>query len=98
MKKKSMAGVVTDRGHDLELVMLQTLIPPNCSLNVDIVLHWRYIGEMPSKKTAPRIVTKSWNPAKNPEETESAAAKHVIRELWNWNGKAVCPHDLDALF
>lgn len=97
----SMAGVRTaSRGSYLEIDDARTLIPPGCLLRKDDVVMWRWIGEMPAKKTNPKSVSKCWL-GKSENLSEAASLKIVLKTLWQWYEKVhsmPCPHDWDELF
>ena len=100
--RASLAGVVTaDRGHAIAVPFARMYIPPGATLNVDVKLHWRWLGEMPKRNPGDnKFISKAWK--KEDGISEAEALKHVLRTLWEWYCKdkpgSTCPHDIDSLF
>ena len=99
--RASLAGVVTaDRGHEIAKEYARLFIPPGATLNVDVKLHWRWIGEMPKREDPEKVITKAWQQSGATSEAE--ALKIVLNTLWAWHCKdkpgSTCPHDFDSLF
>ena len=100
--RASLAGVVTpDRGHAIAVAYARMFIPPGATLNVDVKLHWRWLGEMPKRNPGDnKFISKAWK--KEDGISEAEALKLVLRTLWEWHCKdnpgSTCPHDIDSLF
>jgi hypothetical protein len=100
--RASLAGVVTeDRGHEIAKEYARLFIPPGATLNVDVRLHWRWLGEMPKREDPKKKhITASWVKSGDPSEAE--ALKSVLKTLWAWHCEdkrgSTCPHDFDSLF
>ena len=99
--RASLAGVVTaDRGHAIAKEYARMFIPPGATLNVDITLHWRWIGAMPKREDPEQVITKVWQ--KSGGTSEAEALNFVLQTLWDWHCKdkpgSICPHDFDSLF
>ena len=59
--RASLAGVVTaDRGQEIAKEHARLFISPGATLNVDVKLHWRWIGEMPKRENPEKVITKAW--------------------------------------
>eukprot|EP00959_Pyramimonas_sp_CCMP1952_P457365 9474821-Pyramimonas_sp.AAC.1 len=99
-ERPSMAGVETDdRGSVIKLGWAQALLPPDCRLDKDDKLFWRWAGSMPKRVKKPKTFTRVWGG--DTGRTEGKALRLVLETLWEWHSDGTeatkCPHDWDKL-